>query len=89
LTVAVGAGLSLDSLSADGDPGEYLEATGYSETEPPPLQDEPAYAYRVYGRVVDDGRSGKLSAGVMTDKTALLIGLLATELGFNFNFPAR
>jgi hypothetical protein len=41
-TVAVGAGLSLDSLSADADPGEYLEATGYSETEPPPLQDDPA-----------------------------------------------
>jgi hypothetical protein len=58
-TVVVGAGLSLDSLSTDADPGEYLDATGYSETEPPPLQDHSAYAYRVYGRVVDDGRSGK------------------------------
>ena len=57
-TVPAGAGLSLDSLSAVADPGEYLEATGHSETEPPPLQGDPAYADRVYGRVVGDGRGG-------------------------------
>lgn len=58
-TVAAGGGLSLDSLSAGAEAGEYLEATGYSETEPPPLQTDPAYANRVYGRVVDDGRGGR------------------------------
>ena len=58
-TVAVGAGLSLDSLLADADPGEYLVATAYSDIKPPPLQEDPAYANRVYGRVVDDGPSGK------------------------------
>ena len=57
-SVAVGAGLALDSLAADVNPDEYLEATGYSETEPPHLQEDPAYACRVYGRAVDDGSGG-------------------------------
>jgi hypothetical protein len=57
-TVRAGGGLSLDSLSDGADPAEHLVATGYSETQPPRLQADPAYANRVYGRVVDDGRGG-------------------------------
>jgi hypothetical protein len=57
-TVAAGGGLSLDSLSHAGQAAEYLDATNYSETQPPPLQSDPAYANRVYGRVVDEGRGG-------------------------------
>jgi hypothetical protein len=58
-TVAAGGELSLDSLTPAASPEEHLDATHYSETEPPPLQDDPSYAARVHGRVVDDHRGGR------------------------------
>ena len=57
--------LSLDALARyPGDPGDpaptdYLTAIRGADDDPPPLQDDPAYAHRVYGRVVDDGRGGR------------------------------
>lgn len=53
-----GAGLSLEALSPEADPGAYLEATGFSELAPPALQADPGYAPRVHGRVVSDSRGG-------------------------------
>ena len=53
-----GAGLSLEALSPDARPDAYLDATGFSQLEPPALQDDPRYAPRVYGRVVRGLRGG-------------------------------
>jgi hypothetical protein len=55
-----GSGLSLDDLAPDADEGEYLDEATPDEIElrPPALQHDPAYANRVYGRVVGDRNGG-------------------------------
>lgn len=58
-TLRAGAGLSLEALSPDAQPGAHLEATGFSELMPPALQDDAGYASRVYGRVVRGRRGGR------------------------------
>ena len=51
-----GSGLALDALRPGADEREYLapNAGGFTDVEPPALQHDPAYANRVYGRVVPD-----------------------------------